>query len=157
MTPTYRRILSTLCYARRGDQVLMLHRTKEPNLGLWTAPGGKLEWDESPLECAIREMHEETGLVLDRPELRGLITEVSPVEDYQWLMFVFVAPRFSGEVGPCKEGTLAWVPISEVLEIPIPQADAIFFPRVIAQAAGLYQAKFTYDEHLRLIRTEEYP
>jgi 8-oxo-dGTP diphosphatase len=156
MTPGYRRILSTLCYAQQGDQVLMLHRGKEPNLGLWTAPGGKLEWDESPTECVIREMREETGLVIDRPELRGLITEVSPVEHYQWMMFVFVAPRHSGQVGVCREGELAWVPIAQVLQLPIPEADAIFFPRIIAPTGGLYQAKFIYDEQIRLVHFEEY-
>jgi 8-oxo-dGTP diphosphatase len=156
MTSGYRRILSTLCYAQRSDQVLMLHRIKEPNFGLWTAPGGKLEWDESPVECVVREMREETGLSIDRPELRGLITEVSPVEHYQWMMFVFVAPRFSGQPGSCNEGELAWVPIAQVSQLPIPQADAIFFPRIITPTDGLYQAKFIYDDKIRLVRCEEY-
>jgi 8-oxo-dGTP diphosphatase len=156
MTSGYRRILSTLCYAEHGNQVLMLHRAKEPNFGLWTAPGGKLEWDESPVECVVREMREETGLSIDRPELRGLITEVSPVEHYQWMMFVFVAPRFSGQLGSCNEGELAWVPIAQVSQLPIPQADAIFFPRIITPTDGLYQAKFIYDDKIRLVRCEEY-
>ncbi len=155
MTPGYHRILSTLCYAERDGQVLMLHRAKEPNFGLWTAPGGKLEWDESPVECAIREMQEETGLVVERPALRGVITEVSPVEHYQWMMFVFVAPRFAGQVGQCREGELAWIPIDRVLQLPIPQADAVFFPRIITPSAGVYQAKFIYDEQIRLVRVVE--
>ncbi len=149
------RILSTLCYAVRDGRVLMLHRTKEPNLGLWTAPGGKLEWDESPMECVIREMREETGLNIRRPELRGVITEVSPVEHYQWLMFVFVAREFTGELIECREGELAWVPIRDVLKLPVPQADALFFPKIMA-ARGVYQVKYYYDEHIRLVRVEEY-
>jgi 8-oxo-dGTP diphosphatase len=150
-----KRILSTLCYAVRDEHVLMLHRTKEPNLGLWTAPGGKLEWDESPVECVIREMREETGLLIRHPELRGIITEVSPVEHYQWLMFVFIAHEFTGELIDCKEGELAWVPIEDVLKLPIPQADALFFPKIMA-TRGVYQVKYYYDEHIRLVQVEEY-
>ena len=152
---SYSRILATLCYVRQNEHVLMLHRHKEPNQGLWTAPGGKLEWNESPLECVVREMQEETGLLIHQPELRGIVTEVSPAEHYQWLMFIYVASRFSGEVTSCREGELAWVPIEEVLRLPIPQADAIFFPKII-HGERLYQAKFYYDEHIRLVRWEEY-
>ena len=59
--PTHR-ILSVLCYVVRDGQVLMMLRRKQPNLGQWTAPGGKLEWDEAPHETCIREMREETGV-----------------------------------------------------------------------------------------------
>jgi len=154
MTTKRQRILAVLCYVEHEGLVLMLHRHKEPNLGQWTAPGGKMEWDESPLECVVREMREETGLKVEQPELRGIITEVSPTEHYQWLMFVYVARQFSGRVGSCKEGTLAWVPIEKVLELPVPQADAIFFPKIMSNGP-VYQAKFTYDEQLRLVKWEE--
>ena len=59
------RTLGVLVYAVRGNEVLLMHRHKEPNLGLWIAPGGKVELDESPYETAHREMLEETGLVVD--------------------------------------------------------------------------------------------
>ena len=79
------RVLATLVYVIKGDEVLLHQRAKDPNKGLWVAPGGKLEPDESPVECAIREMREETGLEIAMPVLRGIMTEVSPRPDYQWI------------------------------------------------------------------------
>jgi 8-oxo-dGTP diphosphatase len=164
------RILGTLVYARRdlspnedrppsGDkrQVLMLHRNKEPNKGLWVAPGGKVEMHESPLECAIRELREETGLVARSVTLRGLVTEVSPRDDYQWLLFIYVTDDFSRrDAGPCNEGNLAWVDVDAVSLLPIPQADAIFFPHVMNDGGSFYQARYVYDADLRLVGVEEF-
>lgn len=154
------RILATLCYAVHQDRVLMLHRSKEPNKGLWIAPGGKLEFDESPQECALRELEEETGLRGRRPKLRGLITEVSPRQDYQWLIFIFVTRDLEGalvdcETRDCPEGTLAWVPIDQVSHLPIPGADAIFFPHIMGEGP-LFRAKFVYDQDLGIVAWKRY-
>lgn len=154
-TPRFPRILSVLCYAIRDGHTLMMHRRKEPNLGLWTAPGGKLEWDEAPHETVVREMHEETGLVVVNPTLRAVITEVSPSEDYQWMMFVYVAHQFEGEVGQTHEGDLAWVPIADLSDLPTPQADRIFGPPVLDGGDRVHQMKFIYDEEIRLVGWEE--
>ena len=133
----------------------MMHRRKQPNLGQWTAPGGKLEWDEAPVETCIREMREETGLLVHRPELRAIITEVSPAEHYQWLMFVYVATEFEGEVGQTHEGDLAWLPVAQLADLPIPQADRIFGPRVLDWDGKVAQMKFYYNENVELVRWEE--
>jgi 8-oxo-dGTP diphosphatase len=156
------RILGTLVYARRsvspnGDrQVLLLHRNKEPNKGLWVAPGGKVEMYEAPLECAMRELREETGLIARSMTLRGLATEVSPHDDYQWLLFIYVTDDFEGELIQCNEGHLAWVNVNAVPLLPIPQADAIFFPIVNNDKEPLYQARYTYDADLRLVHVKEF-
>lgn len=156
------RVLGTLIYARQklspndAGRVLMLHRNKEPNKGLWVAPGGKVEMHEAPLECAVRELGEETGLFARRLTLRGLVTEVSPREDYQWLLFIYVTDDFAGELIACNEGYLAWVDVSAVPLLPIPQADAIFFPHIISRAEPLYQARYTYDADLNLVHLEEF-
>jgi 8-oxo-dGTP diphosphatase len=134
----------------------MLHRSKEPNKGLWVAPGGKVEDQESPLECAVRELREETGLNARHMTLRGLVTEVSPRDDYQWLLFIYVTNDPEGELIRCNEGQLAWVDVNAVPLLPIPEADAIFFPRVIEDGGPLYQAKYTYDADLNLIHVEEF-
>ena len=156
------RVLGTLVYACQNlssdteRRVLMLHRNKEPNKGLWVAPGGKVELHESPLECAIRELREETGLSANRMTLRGVVTEVSPREDYQWLLFIYVTDDFEGELIACDEGHLAWVDVSAVSLLPIPQADAIFFPHVVNDDEPLYQAKFAYDADLNLMHADEF-
>lgn len=146
------RKLTTLVYALRDGRVLMMHRRKEPNLGQWTAPGGKIELHESPAECAVRELREETGLVaLSRPELRLIITETSPLPDWQWLMFVYLVRETAGEVVQCAEGDLEWIPVDQVLTLPIPQADAIFYPYVVNDAPGPIAMKFEYDADLKLV------
>ncbi len=153
-TPTHR-ILSVLCYAVRDGQVLMMLRRKQPNLGQWTAPGGKLEWDEAPHETCIREMREETGLTVRRPQLRAVITEVSPVETYQWMMFVYVVEDFEGEIGQTHEGDLAWLPLDGLDRYPLPQADRVFGPRVLDWNGQVAELKFYYDEDVNLVRWEE--
>jgi protein-S-isoprenylcysteine O-methyltransferase Ste14/ADP-ribose pyrophosphatase YjhB (NUDIX family) len=147
--------LATLVYALRDDQVLLVCRDTEPNRGLWVAPGGKLEQGESPDECAVREMREETGLVIERPVLRAVMTETSPRPDYQWLTFIFVAWDFDGTFTPAPGvGEFRWVPVDEVTKLPIPPADAVFFPRLL-QDGTTFNAKFEYDNELNLLRWRE--
>ncbi len=146
-------IPAVLVYVRRGDEVLLMRRRKEPNLGLWIAPGGKVEPDESPYDAARRELREETGLTAGRLTLRGLITEISPYPHWRWMLFVFVTDDAQGEVDfRCDEGDLAWVKVDAYLNdaLPIPQADAIFAPHILRTPDGLLQAKFVYDAELRL-------
>lgn len=147
--------LATLVYVLRDEQVLMLLRASDPNRGLWVAPGGKLNDGESPAECAVREMREETGLAIERPVLRAVITETSPRADYQWLTFVFVAWDFTGTFTPMPGiGEFRWVPVDEVTKLPIPPADAVFFPRLL-EDASTFIAKFEYDKDLNLLRWQQ--
>ena len=150
------RVLATLVYAIRGDEVLLHRRVKDPNKGLWVAPGGKLEPDESPAECAIREMREESGLAVSELSLRGIMTEVSPRPDYQWLTFIFAATRWSGDVAPAPGvGEFRWVRAADVFALEIPPTDRIFFARVLRLADPPFQLKFTYDAELRITRMDE--
>jgi len=150
------RTLATLVYAIDDDKVLVHRRAKAPNAGLWVAPGGKLEPDESPMECAIREMREETGLEIADPLLRGVMTEVSPRDDYQWLTFIFAATRWQGELAPAPGiGEFRWVRIPDVYALEIPPTDRIFFARVVRLADPAFMLKFSYDQQLRIVKMEE--
>jgi 8-oxo-dGTP pyrophosphatase MutT (NUDIX family) len=152
----YSRVLATLVYAMRGDEVLLHRRVKDPNKDLWVAPGGKLEPDESPTECAVREMEEETGLKIQSLALRGIMTEVSPHPDYQWITFIFAATRWSGALAPATGiGEFRWVRMSEVFALEIPPTDRIFFARVIRLADRPFLLKFTYDANLKITRMED--
>ncbi len=152
-------VLSVLVYARRDDEVLVMRRNKEPNLGLWVAPGGKVEVGESPYETARREMLEETGLLVDDLRLRGFCTEVSPLPGWNWMLFIYTTRTFFGVVQPDeREGDFAWKLVHTYLnDLPIPQADMIFAPRVLRMEEGIFQAKFVYDAALKLVTWTEYP
>ena len=144
-------ILTTMVYCLEANNVLLMLRNKETNLGLWVGPGGKIESNESPYECARRELYEETGLQVHRLYFRGLVTEVSPRPDWQWMLFLYVATEFSGDLlGDEREGLLHWWSLSEALQLPIPQADKVFFPHVIGLSRPFYQAKYLYDVDLKL-------
>ncbi len=147
------RIPTVLVYALRGTQVLLMRRNKEPNRGLWIAPGGKIELDESPRDAARREMVEETGLTLTDLAWRGFCTEVSPLPDWQWMLFIYVTRGFQGVMRPdLREGKLAWVELETYFtELEIPQADAIFAPRILGTETGMFEAKFVYDAELKLV------
>ena len=149
-------ILATMVYCIKDGDVLLMLRNKKPNLGLWVGPGGKLEPGESPYDCAKRELYEETGLEVNDLYFRGLITEISPRPDWQWLMFLYVATEFSGTIVEDKrEGRLSWCALSEVMQLPIPEADSVFFQKVININMPFYQAKFVYDSDLCLVNVIE--
>ena len=149
-------ILATMVYCIKDGDVLLMLRNKEPNLGLWVGPGGKLEPGESPYDRAKRELYEETGLEVNDLYFRGLITEISPRPDWQWLMFLYVATEFSGTlVEDKREGRLSWCSLSEVMQLPIPEADSVFFQKVININMPFYQAKFVYDSDLSLVNVIE--
>ena len=153
---------TVLVYALRGgshkDEVLLMHRRKKPNLGLWIAPGGKVEPGESPHETARREFLEETGLEASELHLRGFCTLVPLLKQYPWFIFVYATRDFQGMLSAdCEEGDLAWVVLEDYLAaLPKPQADAIFAPRILTADEGLFQAKFVYDAENRLVEWVEF-
>ena len=125
-------ILATLCYIRRRNQTLMLHRVKKENdfhEGKWNGVGGKLEKGETPEECAIREIKEETGLTAKNLKLKGIITE--PEFDNQkndWYIFVFVIDKFTGKIIDSNEGNLEWIHNDKLTELNLWPSDKIFIP-----------------------------
>ena len=149
-------ILSTLVYCLNNSQVLLMRRNKEPNLGLWVAPGGKVEAGESPYDCAVRELQEETGLKANKLRFKGLVTEVSPQPDWQWMLFLYVTTDFSGDlIGDQREGEFRWWPLEETESLSIPQSDRVFFPKVIDFTQSFYEAKYVYNANLDLVEVIE--
>ena len=128
---------STLCYLEndRGEY-LMLHRVKKKNdvnQDKWIGVGGKFEGDESPDECLLREVREETGVTLTEFRFRGVVTFLT---DGNWegeYMYLFTATGWEGEfAADCAEGDLEWVPKSRVPQLPIWEGDKIFL-RLMAE------------------------
>ena len=121
-------INTTLCYINRGDEVLMLHRTKKKqdiNKDKWIGIGGKFEGEESPDECLLREAYEETGLTLTDWKCRGVVTFLNDICEGEF-MYLFTADGFKGTLKECDEGDLQWVSRDFLDQLPKWEGDKIF-------------------------------
>lgn len=139
--------ITTLCYIEKDGCYLMLHRVRKKNdvnHDKWVGIGGGLEENESPEECLLREAREETGLRLTKYRLCAVITFVSD----NWpgeLMFLYHATDFTGALcEDCAEGTLEWIPIDRLSELPQWEGDAIFL-RLLREDAPFYTLKLRYE------------
>ena len=136
---------TTLIHIEKDGKYLMLHRTKKKNdinHDKWIGIGGKLEENESPEECALREAFEETGLTLYSPEYRGIVT-FAPDNCEGEYMHLFVAKDFSGTLKDCDEGELMWVEKEKIYTLPIWEGDKIFL-RLLDTDEPFFSLKLTY-------------
>ncbi len=120
---------TTLCYIEQDGAYLMLHRIKkenDENRDKWIGIGGKFEKGESPEDCILREVREETGLTLLDYRYRGIVTFVSDMFETTEYMHLFTASRFTGEIKECDEGELCWLPKTELYSLPMWAGDRIF-------------------------------
>ena len=141
----FRAINSTLIYIERGDEYLMLHRTKKENdlnHDKWIGVGGKFEADESPEECMLREAREETGLTLTRWRYRGIVTFVSDEWETEY-MHLFTADAWTGALRTCDEGELAWIKKEALLSLPLWEGDKIFL-RLLDTNEPFFSLKLQY-------------
>lgn len=119
---------TTLCYITRGDEVLMLHRVKKENdinKDKWIGIGGKFEGEESPDECLLREVREETGLTLTSWKCRGVVTFLNDSYPGEF-MYLFTADGYEGSLKECDEGNLKWVSRRFLDDLPTWEGDHIF-------------------------------
>ena len=138
-------INTTLCYILRGNECLMLHRVKKENdlnKDKWIGIGGTFEDKESPEDCLLREVQEETGLTLTDYAYRGIVTFVSDRWPTEY-MHLFTANGFEGELKQCDEGELEWLPWEELTKIPHWEGDEIFL-RLLKQDVPFFSLKLCY-------------
>lgn len=137
--------LTTLCYIERENKYLMLHRISkenDPNKDKWIGVGGKFEDRESPEECMIREVKEETGLDLVKYQYRGLITFASDKWETEY-MHLFTADDFTGELKNCEEGVLEWVEKERILDLTLWEGDKIFL-ELLQKEKNFFTVKLEY-------------
>lgn len=123
----------------------MIHRVKKENdyhLGKWNGLGGKFEQGESPEECAIREIKEESGLAVNNITMKGFITFPMFDGKEDWYVFLFVSDKYEGKLIDSKEGNLAWIPNEKLMEINLWDGDKIFIPWLFKDK--FFSAKFNY-------------
>ena len=148
LDPEYPIFSTTLCYLERDNAYLMLHRVKKQddyNHDKWVGVGGKFERFESPEECLVREVREETGLTLTCYRARGLLTFV--LGNMTEFIHLFTADSWEGEMlrgDACREGVLEWVPKEKVDQLPIWEGDKLFF-RLLKEEHPYFSLKLVYD------------
>ena len=149
---------TTLCYIKKDEAYLMIHRVKKKNdmnKDKWLGVGGKIEEGESPFDCAKREIKEETGLTVDKLRYHGIITFVSDLYGTEY-MHLFSATEFKGKIDyNCDEGTLEWVKIENVYSLPIWEGDKIFFD-LIEKEDRFFSLKLCYEGDKLVSHTLEF-
>lgn len=119
---------TSLCYIEKDGKYLMLHRISkknDENAGKWIGIGGKFEAGESPEDCAVREVLEETGLTLKSLSYRGIVTFVSDEYGTEY-MHLFHSDSFDGKIKECDEGALEWIDKKKLYELTLWEGDKIF-------------------------------
>lgn len=147
---------STLCYIERDGRYLMMHRVKKKNdvnHDKWIGIGGGFLENESPEDCIRREALEETGLTLGHLKLCSIVTFI--IEDGACEhMFLFKCTDFSGSLGECNEGTLEWIPKSDIYSLELWEGDLIFLKR-IENDCDFFTLKLVYDKNGTLLSAIE--
>lgn len=149
--------LNTLCYIESGNNILMLNRNKkknDENQGKWIGVGGKLEPHESPDDCMIREVKEETGLKLIDYQLRGIITFVLPKWEDE-ICFLYSATQYEGTLKECNEGELQWIKKEDVFNLPLWQGDTYFLDDLF-YSNQFINIKLVYNEQDELVKVCKY-
>ena len=142
----FRAINSTLIYVERGDEYLMLHRTKKENdlnHDKWIGIGGKFEENESPEDCMLREAQEETGLTLTSWRYRGIVTFLSDTWETEY-MHLFTADQWTGNLKECDEGDLEWIKKRALLSLKLWEGDKIFL-RLLDTDEPFFSLKLKYE------------
>ena len=136
---------TTLVHLERDGCYLMLHRVRkeaDENKDKWVGIGGKFEPGESPEDCALREVREETGLRMHSWAYRGIVTFVSDEWGTEY-MHLFWSDDFSGSLKDCDEGELEWVDKRRIPELPIWEGDKIFL-RLLDTDEPFFSLKLCY-------------
>lgn len=139
--------LTTLCYIEKDDCYLMMHRISKKNdvnAGKWIGVGGHFEENESPEDCLLREVYEETGLTLTQYRLRGIITFISKGFGCEYI-HLYTADAFDGTLTEdCNEGILKWIPKSDISHLNLWEGDKIFL-KLLLETQSFFSLKLVYD------------
>lgn len=137
--------LTTLCYIEKDEKYLMLHRISkenDENQGKWIGVGGHFEHQESPEDCLLREVKEETGLTLNNFFFRGIVTFDSDDNPAEY-MHLYTSTDFSGSLIQCDEGVLEWVQKDKISSLNLWEGDRVFLD-LLTKDVPFFSLKLIY-------------
>ena len=137
---------TTLCYIEKNNMYLMLHRTKKENdmnRDKWIGIGGKFETGETPEQCMLREIKEETGLTATDYHYRGVVTFISDIYESE-AMHLYSVYGFTGEIIDCDEGQLEWIHKDKLYELTMWEGDKLFLDKIATPDGDFFEMKLTY-------------
>ena len=137
---------TTICYIQKDDSYLMLHRVKKQNdinHDKWIGVGGHFEKGESPEDCLLREVKEETGLTLNSWAFRGIISFIFDDNEAEY-MCLYTSDDFSGQIKECDEGNLEWIKIADLFNVELWEGDKIFLKLLQKKDQPFFSLKLVY-------------
>ena len=152
----YKMMQTTLCYLEKDGQYLMLHRVSKKNdvnHDKWIGVGGKFEPGETPEECLLREVKEETGLTLLQYSFRGILTFICDQQEPEYI-FLFTSSSFTGGMRECEEGVLEWVDKNKIKNLELWEGDKEMF-RLLDERKSFFSLKLRYEGD-RLLECSEW-
>ena len=123
---------TVLCYIKKNDDYLFMLRNKKKNDlndAKWIGVGGHIEPGESKEDTLLREVKEETGLILTDFSYRGELLFIN--NDYEEIIYLFTSDSFTGELIQCDEGELRWINKDKILNLNLWEGDRAFLPQLI--------------------------
>lgn len=149
MNPIKNTMLTTACYLRVNNEILMIKFNGKWN-EVYSPPGGHVEFGESPRDCIQREFKEETGLKLINPKLQGISYWMQESKLEEGIIFIFTANDFDGELVESLEGSLCWIDHQCLHDIPQFEQNLLFSNYLFSDE--LFEGKFEFDETGKLFK-----
>ena len=143
------KIACVMIVLRHAGRFLLLKRKNPPHAGMVTPVGGKIDPFENPIDAAIRETREETGIVIAHPAFCGTLVETSPVT-YNWISFLYLSDIPDLPPPACNEGELLWVDSRNLSTVPTPHTDHFIYHYILEDRPFAFNAEF--DDAIRLLR-----
>ena len=140
------------CILIHRDKYLLIQRKKAPYIGKFLPVGGKIDAHESATTAAIREVYEETGLHIQAPSYCGCLIESSPIDDYNWVCFIFKAQIEDMLPPACDEGVLTWIDKDDLDTLDIPPTDLPIYKAIQADEFFVFEAQF--DIEMKMLNFE---